>query len=101
MITNGTYPKAMLGINRELFLIACSGSPTLVIMAVPVLHLRHDEYPCLFMDHRGLPIIHTSQESSNRDKPDWESKQPQEEIRHKKICTNHVGKIRCVDSNQS
>ena len=32
-------------------------------------------YPCLFIDHRGLLIIHTSQESSNRDKPDWESKQ--------------------------
>ena len=25
--------------------------------------------------HRGLLIVHTSQESSNRDKPDWESKQ--------------------------
>jgi hypothetical protein len=24
------------------------------------------------MHHRGLLIAHTSQESSNRDKPDWE-----------------------------
>ena len=33
-------------------------------------------HPCLFIDHRGLLIIHTSQESSNRDKPDWEGKKP-------------------------
>ena len=32
-------------------------------------------YPCVCMRHRGLLIAHTSQESSNRDKPDWESKQ--------------------------
>ena len=28
-----------------------------------------------YQPHRGLLIVHTSQESSNRDKPDWESKQ--------------------------
>ena len=36
---------------------------------------HHDPYPCVCMRHRGLLIAHTSQESSNRDKPDWESKQ--------------------------
>ena len=55
----------MLGINRELFLIACSGSPTLVIMAVPVLHLRHDEYPDVCPQTDGAPCPSMKYESTS------------------------------------
>ena len=62
MITNGTYPKAMLGINRELVLITCSESPTLVSMAVPVLHLRLKArrlgaVPEFFLSNVLFPIV--------------------------------------------